>query len=131
MSHPNCLHPPGESCVFCMPHGSVEARAATVPTFERCADAALDRVRSIYASRGQEYADSWHLDNQVTTYLDSTLALIGLTGVPAELKRLLQLACLIDVKDSRLGGPFKADSVVDSLAYRAAYLTLREEYEAD
>lgn len=99
------------------------------PTFERTADATLEQVRAIYAQRGAEYADSWSLENLVTTYLDSTLAMIGLTGVPAEVKRLLQLACLVDVKDSRMGGPFKADTVIDSLAYRASYLTLREEYE--
>jgi hypothetical protein len=99
------------------------------PTFERTADATLEQVRAIYSARGQEYADSWALENLVTTYLDSTLAMMGLTNVPAEVKRLLQLACLVDVKDSRMGGPWKSDSAIDGIAYRASYTALREEYE--
>jgi hypothetical protein len=64
-----------------------------------------------------------------TAFLDSTLAAMGLTNVPAEMKRLLLLASLVDVKDSRLVGPWKKDSVLDGIAYRAAYMTLRDEYE--
>ena len=101
----------------------------STPTFERTADATLGQVRAIYAQRGAEYADSWAIENLVTTYLDSTLAMMGLTNVPAEVKRLIQLACLVDVKDSRMGGPWKADSAIDGIAYRASYTTLREEYE--
>lgn len=99
------------------------------PTFERNADETIIETRATYCQRGAEYADSWHLDNQISTFLDSTLALIGLTDVPKDVKRLMQLACLIDVKDSRMGGPWKKDSVVDGIAYRAAYTALREEYE--
>lgn len=97
------------------------------PTFEAAADRTLDDVRAIYASRGGEYADSWALENQVSTFTDATLRAFGLTLSPEQM-RLLQLAALIDVKDARLGGPWKADSMLDGIAYRAAYTALREEY---
>lgn len=98
------------------------------PTFERCADAALEQARATYASRGVEYADSWALENQIATFTAATLRAFGLTLTPEQM-RLLQAAALIDVKDSRMGGPWKPDSVVDGLAYRALFLTLMEEYQ--
>lgn len=98
-------------------------------TFERTADVTLDTVRATYAQRGGEYADSWSIKNQVATFTESTLARLGVS-LSADEIRLVQLAALIDVKDSRLTGPFKADSIVDGIAYRAVYATLRQEYEA-
>jgi hypothetical protein len=100
------------------------------PTFERTADAALDETRAIYSQRGAEYSDSWALENLVDTFTRSTLARFGV-NLTDEQVRLLQLAALADVKDQRIGagGPFKRDSYIDGLAYRAAYITLRAEYE--
>lgn len=110
------------------PSGANLANAA--PTFERTADAALDQVRAIYSQRGGEYADSWSLKHLVTTLTRATLARFGVT-LDDEQLRLLQLAALVDVKNQRIGagGEWKADSIVDGIAYAASYLTLREEYE--
>ncbi len=99
------------------------------PIFESSADAALEKVRATYSQRGEEYADSWNSENIVTTFSAATLLAFGLR-LTVEQMRLLQCAALIDMKDSRLGGPWKADSLVDSIAYRACYLTLREQYES-
>jgi hypothetical protein len=40
------------------------------------------------------------------------------------------VASLIDVKDSRMSGPWKLDTVDDSINYRGAFATWREEYAA-
>lgn len=98
------------------------------PTFERCADTTLEKVRATYAERGQEYADSWSEECLVTTFTAATLRAFGLELSPEQM-RLLQAAALVDVKDSRMAGAFKADSVIDGVAYRACWLTLMEEYE--
>lgn len=100
------------------------------PTFERTADAALEETRAIYAQRGAEYADSWAVEHLVFTLTRSTLARFGIRLTDEEM-RLLQLAALCDVKDQRIaaGGPFKKDSFIDGLAYRASYTTHRDEYE--
>jgi hypothetical protein len=106
------------------------------PTFERTADATIDDVRTIYASRGQEYADSWADENLVTTFLDATLRALYIEGLSdlrkltVQEKRLILLACLVDVKDSRMGGGFKPDSVIDGIAYRASWCAHMREYEA-
>jgi hypothetical protein len=99
------------------------------PTFERTADATLDTTRATYAQRGGEYGDSWSLENMVATFTEHTLKAIGNDRSPAAI-RLLVMAALVDVKDSRMTGPWKMDSLVDGVAYRACYGTLREEYEA-
>jgi hypothetical protein len=99
------------------------------PTFERTADATLDQVRSIYAQRGGEYGDSWSLENSRPVFTEHTLRSFGVT-LDREQLRLVVMAALVDVKDSRMIGPWKLDSVVDGVAYRAAYATMREEYEA-
>lgn len=89
----------------------------------------MDAVKATYSQRGAEYSDSWHLDCIVTTFTRATLRAFGLDLTDEQI-RLLQSASLIDVKDSRMGGPFKADSVIDGLAYRAAWLSFMQEYEA-
>jgi hypothetical protein len=83
--------------------------------------------------RGDEYGDTWHADNLVTTFLDATLRSLGVDdhSLPADAKRLLLCAALIDVKDSRMLGPWKADTVEDGLNYRAAYRTFRDELDGD
>lgn len=99
-------------------------------TFERCADATLDEVRATYAQRGQEYADSWALDRIVTTLTANVLReIMGVEATPEEM-RLLQAAVLCDVKDARLCGPYKRDSIVDGVAYRALFAQLRADLDA-
>lgn len=103
--------------------------ALKTQTFERCADATLAEVRSTYAYRGKEYADSWALDNSVQTYTAHTLRSFGASLTPEQI-RLLQAAVLIDIKDSRLIGAYKRDSLVDGIAYRALYAQLREDLDS-
>ena len=102
------------------------------PVFESSAGPILKECLELSTTRGASYSDSWSLENQVSTLTTATLDRFGITLEPEQI-RLLQLASLADVKDSRIvaGGPFKRDSVADGINYRAAYCTLREEYEAD
>lgn len=98
------------------------------PAFNSAVDDVLSKCATISNTRGQEYQDTWHLDNQITTFLDATLRDFGVT-LSKEQKRLLLVAALIDVKDSRMLGPFKSDTIVDSINYRAAYVRWRQDYE--
>jgi hypothetical protein len=98
------------------------------PVFEDGADRTLDRVRGIYHKRGGQYADTWDLENLSVVLTRATLRRFGVELDPEQL-RLLQLAALADVKDSRLIGEWNQDSVDDGIAYRALYCALRNEYE--
>jgi hypothetical protein len=98
-------------------------------TFERCADATLTEVRATYAQRGEEYSDTWALDNRSSAFTAHTLReLAGIEMTPEEL-RLVICAALIDVKESRLIGPYKRDTLVDSIAYRSLYAELRADLD--
>lgn len=98
--------------------------------FNCAADATIDRVRAIYAQRGEEYADSWALANVSAPFVRATLRdAFGVEDADPEALRLLLVAALVDVKDSRMIGPWKRDSVDDGIAYRAAFCTMREEFE--
>ena len=99
-------------------------------TFNAAVDEALAECAGISNQRGGEYDDTWALDNQISTFLDATLKACGVGNLTAEQKRLILLAALIDVKDTRMLGPFKPDTLLDGLNYRAAYLSLRRKYEA-
>lgn len=90
----------------------------------------LNRSLAIGAQRGGEYLDSWHVDNQVTTFIDHVLALPIVPGREREYKRLVMVAALVDVKDSRMSGPWKSDTTDDGINYRAAFTSWRDEYEA-
>lgn len=96
------------------------------PAFNAAADTTLKRAAAISNQRGGEYLDSWSLDNMITTFFDATLRALGVPGLPAEAKRLLIVAALIDIKDSRMLGPWKEDTVDDGINYRAAYATWRQ-----
>lgn len=98
--------------------------------FNHGADTALASVRETYDARGQEYGDTWALENQCFDFIAATLRAFGMTLTPTQM-RLLKLASLIDTKDDRMLGPWKADSVIDGIAYRAVYATLRNEYAND
>lgn len=102
-------------------------------TFERCADKTLlEEVRPTYAERGAQYADTW--DPKNTSLHFTREAFAALRDIypesigPKEIQ-LLHLAALVDVKISRMTGGFRSDTVIDLIAYLAAYKTLREEYE--
>lgn len=103
------------------------------PTFERCADATLGKVRDIYAERGAMYSDSWAAENVVETFTRDTFLLlkdVKPEDLTKEHMRLIQAAVLVDIKDSRMAGGYRADHLIDGVAYRAIYGALREEYEA-
>jgi len=50
-------------------------------------------------------------------------------GHEREYKRLLMVAALCDAKDSRMSGPWKADTIDDGINYRGAFAAWRDEYE--
>lgn len=97
--------------------------------FNRASGTTLRRSLAVSDQRGGEYLDSWHVDNQVTTFIDHVLKLPVVPGREKEYKRLLMAASLVDVKDSRMGGPWKLDTVDDGINYRGAFASWREEYE--
>ena len=97
--------------------------------FNAASETTLRRSLDISDQRGGEYQDSWHVDNQVTTFIDHVLKLPVVAGHEREYKRLLMAAALIDVKDSRMGGPWKLDTVDDGINYRGAFASWREEYD--
>jgi len=107
-----------------LPERPVEQHA-----FNRASGATLERALAISNQRGGEYLDSWHVDNQVTTFLNHVLALPMVPGHEREYKRLLMVAALCDAKDSRMSGPWKADTIDDGINYRGAFAAWREEYE--
>ncbi len=104
------------------------------PTFERCAGKVLGEAISLFQQRGGEYADSFHVDNMVTTFTEATLRLCAEHEIniytDKEWIRLLQLAAIVDLKDARMIGPFKMDTVVDGINYRAVWGQLAEEFLA-
>lgn len=100
------------------------------PVFDGSLKRVMEGCIAIGTQRGTEYEDSWHLDNLVTTFTRAALRELGVQRLSPEQMRLLLLAALIDVKDSRMGGPWKRDSVEDGLNYRAVFLDLMEQYRA-
>jgi hypothetical protein len=108
--------------------GAYDRSAAPKAIFNAAVDHVLGDCLATSNQRGDEYQDTWALENQVTTFLDATLRDFG-TKLSPEQTRLVMLAALIDVKDSRMIGPFKMDTLVDGINYRACYAHLRELYE--
>jgi hypothetical protein len=96
--------------------------------FEDGINVILGEGVAIATQRGGEYADSWHLDNLVTTFTANTLSSFGVSLSPRQL-RLVLLAALIDVKDSRMVGPYKEDTVIDGINYRAVFAYLRRQLD--
>lgn len=101
---------------------------SNLPIFDTAASAILSEVTATVSQRGSEYADSWAVENMNTTFLSHTFRALGISERTREEMRLVLLAALVDVKDSRLAGPFKRDSIVDGVAYRACFGTLMQEY---
>ena len=100
-----------------------------IQTFERSANETLDDVRPLYSYRGSTYGDTWAIPNQKTTFTEYVL---GLRRDPfyKQWLRLLQLAVLIDVKDSRVRGVNIDDSIMDGIAYRASFRSHLQDYLA-
>ena len=90
------------------------------------------RARAIYNQRGDEYGDTWALENIVTTYLDGVLNMLGIFGLSLAERRLLEMASLVDVKESRIKhGSWKLDNSDDAVNYRAAFSAWREAYSEE
>lgn len=98
--------------------------------FPNAADLAVGKVRSTYNQREGEYNDTWALKNRGAVFMKSVLRdCFGIVDPDPQAVRLLQCAALIDIKDSRMLGPWKEDTVIDGIAYRLVFTTLREEYD--
>jgi hypothetical protein len=109
----------------------------TPAAFNAAVNETLDRAREVSDTRGLEYGDTWALANQFTPFSDSVENLDDplvrgwhrVAEQSVELKRLKLIAGLIDVKISRMRGPWKADTVEDLINYLAAFRTWRDEFE--
>jgi hypothetical protein len=115
----------------------VDSKPVAQHAFNKACETTLNRCLGIGSQRGGEYLDSWHVDNQVTTFIDHVLAIhpevkaavVAAAGANLkEFKRLLMAAALVDVKDSRMSGPWKTDTVDDGINYRGAFADWRDEY---
>lgn len=98
--------------------------------FQEGADRELELVKGIYGQRGEEYRDSWHLDNINPVFTQQALEEMGL-DITIEEIRLLWAATMCDVKLSRLIGPWKFDTVQDEIAYLAFFTSLMREYKKE
>lgn len=100
-------------------------------TFNRSVDETIKTALAISNQRGGEYSDSWSLENLQTPFLTNLLTNCPPTPsmVTPEFKRLVIMASMIDVKVSRLGGPWKDDTALDLINYIAAYTALRRQHE--
>jgi hypothetical protein len=99
-----------------------------VPAFNSAAIETLDKAKAVCIQRGEEYQDTWSLDNLKTVFLDTALKELSVLSLTPEEKRLLVIASLCDVKLSRLIGEFKSDTFEDAINYIAAFRTWLEEY---
>jgi len=107
--------------------GTEEPRQAA---FNAAADRTLTRAQAIHRQRGNEYQDSWALENVHAPFITHVLReVFGLSGASAEELRLIMAAALVDVKDSRMGGEFKLDTIDDGINYRAAFCSWMEDYQ--
>ena len=87
--------------------------------FDKAMQTVLGGALETATQRGQEYADSWHEDNQQTPFGDFLRREVY--GDTKIVKRLTMLAALCDVKLSRLAGGWKKDTFVDLINYIAAF----------
>lgn len=98
-------------------------------TFNRCVDTTLAKCSAISDQRGGEYEDSWALKNVFTPFGDHVDRIRRGGAFDLSWKRLRALAALIDVKISRMLGPWKEDTAIDMINYLAAFTQLMNEYE--
>jgi hypothetical protein len=132
-AHPDDPEPPGydfdesdtqDSNLFDGMLGSAPA------AFNRAVNETLDLARSVSDERGDEYGDTWALENQFTPFGDHVDSLAAPPNLDKEFARLNMVAALIDVKISRMRGPWQADTVNDLINYLAAFRTWRDDFEA-
>jgi len=103
-----------------------------MPVFEESAAATARKCSDIYTQRGGEYKDTWALEHQTHTFLDAVLDEAGSdyfpVKLPDDLKRLMKLADLIDVKEDRMLGGYKEDTLVDGVNYRLVFADLMDQF---
>lgn len=103
--------------------------------FGKAALDGLAQARSILEERGNQYEDSWGDQNMVTLFTKTILGRKRYAIVPERLatarQRLLLLAAQIDIKLSRLIGPWRSDTAIDLVNYLAVFATLRESFERE
>lgn len=97
-------------------------------SFNAAAEKTINRALEICNQRGNEYQDSWALENLKTPFLDNILRALNMSLTPEE-KRLVVISGLCDVKISRLTGAWKSDTTLDMVNYIGSLTTWREEYE--
>jgi hypothetical protein len=88
------------------------------PLFEKLANATLDETRETYSTRGTQYGDTWKEARFVL--VEAVLKKCGIT-LDENQTRALVLAALSDVKYWRNIGGLKHDSLIDGIAYTAAF----------
>lgn len=96
----------------------------TKPLFEERADRTLDKVRAVYAQRGNEYADTWRTCRFLA--MKATAKKLGL-AIPDDQMRVLATAAFYDMKYERLSGGYKDDSVIDAIAYGSFWVDEMDE----
>ena len=85
--------------------------------FDERAKAGLGKVSDTFCERGTQYGDTW-MDCQWLV-LRSVLREFGIENLDQERLRIVALAALVDVKHQRFQGGWKADNLVDGMAYGA------------
>ncbi len=88
------------------------------PMFEKLANATLDEVKKTYSTRGTQYGDTWAEARFVL--VEATLKKFGVKLSEGQIRSLV-LASLSDVKYWRNIGGLKRDSLIDGIAYTAAF----------
>ena len=89
---------------------------STQPKFESNALATLDAVKATFTQRGTEYGDTWRNCQFIT--MKAVAGELGCQIKPEHL-RALATAAFVDMKYQRSEGGYKADSLIDGIAYAA------------
>lgn len=117
--------------------GGASHRGAANPErmglFDEQAGATLAQVSATFSQRGGEYGDTWR-DCQWLTM--KAVAREFQCVLPPHVLRALAAAALVDVKYQRMQGGWKADNLIDGIAYGACLVAeverlKRDETEAD
>jgi hypothetical protein len=88
----------------------------TKPLFDTNAAKTISTVSATFSQRGGEYGDTWR-DCQWLNM--KAVAFIAGLKIDTAQCRLLAAAALSDVKYQRMQGGYKADTVIDRIAYDA------------